>query len=257
MPRIYISYRRSDSGPYVGRLSDWLEKAFGKTSVFRDIEKITPGMDFVEAIESSVGTCDALLAVIGREWLRTTDDDGRRRLDNPGDYVRLEIAMALKRRIPIIPVLVGGAAMPPVEELPDDLQRLARIQALPVSDNRWDTDVDVLIGSLKRRLTPGPTRPPRETTGDSIQNPEGISPREAGLWSTLLPGLGQIMLGQRRKGVAILAGVLVGGTLTAGLGFIIGWPLAIYDAYSVGQRMRSGNAVGQWEFFWSAGSAAA
>jgi len=106
MSRIFISYRRDDSGGWAGRLYDRISQHFGRDHVFMDIDTIEPGLDFVEVIEQAVGSCDALLALIGRQWLTLTDDDGQRRLDNPEDFVRLEIAAALVRNIRVIPVLV-------------------------------------------------------------------------------------------------------------------------------------------------------
>jgi hypothetical protein len=109
MARIFLCYRRDDSGGYAGRLYDRLGQRFGHDNLFMDIDTIAPGLDFVEAIEKAVGTCDVLLAVIGRQWLTSTDSQGQRRLDNPEDFVRLEIVTALVRQIRVIPVLVGGA----------------------------------------------------------------------------------------------------------------------------------------------------
>jgi hypothetical protein len=110
--RIFISYRREDSFGSAARLFDRLEARFGKNQVFMDIDAIKPGMDFVEAIDQAVGECDVLIAVIGPQWLTSTDADGSRRLDNPEDFVRLEISTAMDRKIDIFPLLVQGAAMP-------------------------------------------------------------------------------------------------------------------------------------------------
>jgi hypothetical protein len=116
-----------------------------------DIDTIAPGLDFVEAIQDAVGSCDVLLAVIGRQWLTSTDPRGDRRLDNPEDFVRLEITTALQRRIRVIPVLVGSASMPRSTELPDVLQSLARRQALVVGDH-FHPDVDRLVVVLETIL---------------------------------------------------------------------------------------------------------
>jgi hypothetical protein len=149
--RIFLSYRRDDSGGYAGRLYDRLSQHFGRAHLFMDVDTIPPGLDFVEtiqdAIQDAVGSCDVLLAVIGRQWLTSTDHQGQRRLDNPEDFVYLEILTALERRIPVIPVLVGGASMPRPAELPDVLQPLARRQALLVGD-RFHPDVNRLIVAL-------------------------------------------------------------------------------------------------------------
>jgi TIR domain len=104
-PRIFVSYRREDSAPYAGRLFDSLRAHYGSPSVFMDIDSIDPGSDFGEAVHSSLEGCDVIIAVIGREWLSATDRTDRRRLDNPDDWVRLEIEAALQHRIRVIPVL--------------------------------------------------------------------------------------------------------------------------------------------------------
>jgi formylglycine-generating enzyme required for sulfatase activity len=113
-----------------------------------DVTTIALGLDFVEVIQDAVGSCDVLLAVIGRQWLTSTDSQGQRRLDNPEDFVRLEIATALERRIRVIPVLVGGAVMPRSTELPDVLQPLALRQGLVIGDH-FHPDVDRLIAALE------------------------------------------------------------------------------------------------------------
>ena len=147
MARIFLSYRRDDSGGYAGRLYDRLSQHFGHDNLFMDVDTIVLSLDFVEAIQDAVGSCDVLLAVIGRQWLTSTDHQGQRRLDNPEDFVHLEILTALERRIPVIPVLVDGASMPRPTELPNGVQPLARRQALVVGD-RFHPDVDRLIAAL-------------------------------------------------------------------------------------------------------------
>src|SRR5215467_13810316 len=116
--RIFLSYRRDDSGGYTGRLYDRLSQHFGRDNLFMDVDTIALGLDFVEVIQDAVGVCDVLLAVIGRQWLTSADARGYRRLDNPEDFVRIEIMAALARNIRVIPVLVGGASMPRSTELP-------------------------------------------------------------------------------------------------------------------------------------------
>jgi hypothetical protein len=153
MSRIFISYRRDDSGGYVGRLSEILEHEFGSNSLFRDIDTIEPGEDFVDAIVAAVSACEVMLAIIGKNWLTASDKNGRRRLDNPNDYVRIEIATALKRNIRVIPVLVGGADMPHVDYLPKNLQLLVRRNAVELSDKRFRYDADQLILSMRRILS--------------------------------------------------------------------------------------------------------
>ncbi len=150
MSGIFISYRRQDSQGSAGRLADTLKAQFAQNHIFRDIETIEPGVDFVEAIERALGSCVVLLAVIGPRWLSATDKLGRRRLDDPNDYTRIEIAAALQRKVRVIPVLVDGAAMPDAEDLPDDLKTLARRQASELSDKRWDFDVRQLVLTIEK-----------------------------------------------------------------------------------------------------------
>src|SRR6516225_1427144 len=110
--KIFINYRRDDSSASAGRLYDHLSARFPRNQIFIDVDNLDPGVDFVETIEQSVGACDVLIAVIGKRWLTSSEGEGSRRLDNPDDFVRLEIASALKRNIRVIPVLVDGASIP-------------------------------------------------------------------------------------------------------------------------------------------------
>jgi hypothetical protein len=122
-------------------LTDHLKLHFGDKQIFRDVEAIEAGFDFVEAINNAVSQCAVLLAIIGPNWLKVTDSQGRRRLDDSNDFVRLEIAAALHRNIRVVPVLVGGAVMPKAEDLPQGIESLARRrQAHELSDARWDFD---------------------------------------------------------------------------------------------------------------------
>src|SRR5262245_40887774 len=105
MPNIFISYRREDSSGYAGRLHEQLSAAFGANHIFMDIQDIKPGVDFEDALNRAVGACDILIVLMGKQWLTITDATGRRRIDNPQDFVRLEIATALKRNVRVIPAL--------------------------------------------------------------------------------------------------------------------------------------------------------
>ena len=150
--QIFISYRRDDSSASAGRLYDSLCSHFHSSEIFMDVDNLDPGVDFVEAIEKNVAACDVLIAVIGRLWQFSSDKEGRRRLDNPEDFVRLEIATALKRGVRVIPVLVDGALMPRSSDLPDDLKPLVRRNALEVSHTRFKGDCGRLIAALDRIL---------------------------------------------------------------------------------------------------------
>lgn len=144
MGTIFLSYRRSDSAGESGRLSDDLIARFGAERVFMDVDAIQPGVDFRKAIRTNVGGCGVLLAVIGPGWLDAKAAGGERRLDNANDYVRLEIATALGREIPVVPVLVGGARMPKADQLPEDIRELAYRNSVELTHARWKSDVQVL-----------------------------------------------------------------------------------------------------------------
>jgi hypothetical protein len=149
---IFINYRRNDSEGEAGRLFDDLTLNFTQASVFMDVEAIEPGRDFRKAIDESVANCSILLAVVGQGWLNAKDAEGRRRLDDPDDFVRIELASALRRDIPVVPVLVKAAKMPRADQLPDDLKELAYRNALELTHARWKSDIQVLIKALRRNL---------------------------------------------------------------------------------------------------------
>lgn len=150
MPRIFVSYRRGDSIAYAGRIHDHLSQHFGADKVFMDIGGIAPGDDFVNVLDARVADSDVVIALIGPGWLNASDDRGRR-IDQPDDFVRYELAAALKQGKRLIPVLVGGARMPGADQLPPALARLARCQAHPVDDSRFAYDLDALIRSIEHR----------------------------------------------------------------------------------------------------------
>ena len=154
IPEIFISYRREDAPAHAGRLYDSLVDEFGPDQVFMDVDTLEPGVDFVERIHSAVGSADALLVVIGRGWLNAKNLDGERRLEDPEDFVRLEIGLALRGDPVVIPVLVGGATMPAEEELPTDLALLARRNALALSDADWRSGLGKLVAALRRIVEP-------------------------------------------------------------------------------------------------------
>lgn len=150
--RIFISYRREDTAYPVGWLFDRLVGHFGRDQVFKDMDSIELGEDFVQEINEALAGCDVLLAVIGDRWLTITDEDGERRLDLSGDYVRLEIETALARNVHVIPVLVEGARMPRAGELPSSVAMLARRQALELSPSHFEADIARLIRALDKTV---------------------------------------------------------------------------------------------------------
>lgn len=146
--KIFISYRREDSRGAAGRIYDRLAQNFGHRKIFMDVDAIEPGDDFVQAIENAVSSTDIFLVVIGPDWLNTTDNSGNRRLDNPEDFVRLEVASALRRDVRVIPVLVDKATMPRSIDLPEDLKPLTRRNAIEISHTRFSMDMDRLLRSI-------------------------------------------------------------------------------------------------------------
>jgi hypothetical protein len=153
MIRIFISYRRSDSKSFAHRLHDRLRRVFGR-AVFMDVSDIEPGADFPRIIEERLKSCRVLVAVIGKTWVTCGDDQGRRRLDNPDDYVRLEVAKALARDILVIPLLVNGAAMPQAGGLPDELKAMATRNAVQIDDERFAADLEKLIAAIRPIVPP-------------------------------------------------------------------------------------------------------
>src|SRR6516162_4523447 len=162
--RIFMSYRRQDTAYPASWLYDRLASHFGRDQVFKDVDSIELGDDFIDVITTAVGSCDVLLALIGDRWLTTTDSDGQRRLDDPHDFVRLEIEAALARNVRIIPILVEGALMPRANELPASLAKLARRQALELSPNRFDVDTRRLLRVLDRTIAEGQEQARRQAT---------------------------------------------------------------------------------------------
>jgi hypothetical protein len=186
MPGIFISYRREDSIAYAGRVYDHLVSRFGKNHVFMDVDAIEPGLDFVDVLHHTVASCDAVVVVIGKNWLTATDERGRRRLDDPEDLVRVELAAALDRKIRVIPVLVGGARMPVSQELPGPLMSLSRRNALEISDLAFHQNVTKLIAVLERAIAPRETAPapqperPAEARVEDHRAAEPSSPSTVG-----------------------------------------------------------------------------
>jgi hypothetical protein len=148
--KIFLSYRRDDDPGNTGRLFDRLQEAFKPGCLFMDVENVGPGLDFVRVLQEQVTQCDVLLVVIGKKWIAASDATGARRLDNPEDFVRIEIESALKQNKRVVPVLVGEARMPCPKELPRSIRLLARRNAIRLTHERFHTDVQGLIEALQR-----------------------------------------------------------------------------------------------------------
>jgi hypothetical protein len=149
MSGIFICYRREDAAGWAGRLQSDLQDALPNVHVFRDVEALAPGVRFEDAIEQAVGSCDVLIALIGPQWLSATDKAGQRRLDDPDDLVRLEIATCLQRDVRVIPALVGGARLPHAVDLPEAIRSLVERQSYELSDSRWKSDCRTLTAQLR------------------------------------------------------------------------------------------------------------
>ncbi len=156
MSTLFISYRRNDSEGEAGRLADDLSRRFGEGAVFMDVDTIQPGRDFRKAIDESIRSCDVLLAIVGPDWLGAVDGEGKLRLNDESDYVRLEIASALKRDIAVIPVIVRGARMPTAQALPQDLCNFAYRNCVELTHARWKSDVQFLVDALLPILESSP-----------------------------------------------------------------------------------------------------
>src|SRR5262245_61581102 len=153
---IFVSYRRQESSHLAGRLYDRLADHFGESQVFIDVDAIELGVDFAEEISRAVAACKVLLAVIGPTWLTTTDERGRRRLDDPDDIVRLEIEAALVRDVRVSPSLVEGAVMAGGDDLPESLAGLARRNALLIRHESFRYDASRLVAAIERVLAAAP-----------------------------------------------------------------------------------------------------
>jgi cytoskeletal protein RodZ len=185
---VFISYRREDSEGEAGRLFGDLAAQFGKSNVFMDVTGIAPGRDFRKIVDKNVASCGVLLAIIGKGWIDAKDDVGRRRLDDPLDFVRLETASALKRDIPVIPVLVRGAPMPRAEQLPEDIKDLVYRNGVELTHARWESDVELLIKAIRPDVEDAKPSGAGGRAGDAAP-PERIvatatdrRPRRARLW---------------------------------------------------------------------------
>ena len=160
---IFVCYRRDDASGHAGRLHDRLVPAFGRDKIFMDIDALAPGVDFDEEIRRTLSGIDVMLVIIGKRWVDARDDAGNRRLDNPDDYVRLEIAAALSKGIRVIPVTVGDAKPPKGTDLPDDIRTLARRHAVELTDKRWDYDTEQLLKAI-RKITPAAPAVPKRSS---------------------------------------------------------------------------------------------
>src|SRR5262249_19514451 len=151
---IFLSYRRQDAAPYARLLKYQLSERFPDMQVFMDLDSIQAGLDFAEVITEAVDSCAVLVALIGRQWVTLADKDGRRRIDDPDDLVRFEVQAALERGVRVIPVLVDAAEPLRRQQLPAELHKLARLNALEWSSRRYQYDADQLLDLIQKVLAP-------------------------------------------------------------------------------------------------------
>lgn len=188
MATVFICYRREDAPATTGRIYDHLVESFGSGSVFKDVDSIPVGADFPAHIQRILRQATAQVVIIGPHWLNVLDENGRPRLQNPGDFVRQEVETALANGIPVIPVLVEGAAMPPARALPPSLAQLPRLQAVSIRfDPDFTTDVHRLIAAIERVAPRGTAARPRGARAGSPSAPTA----RRGPW--LLGGLAAVL----------------------------------------------------------------
>lgn len=155
---IFISYRREDSAGHAQAIYAQLAQHIPKDRIFMDVDAIKPGVDFPRVLQRAVAECEVMIAVIGKRWVGTEGQTGRR-IDDPKDFVRLEVSTALARGIPVIPVLVEGATMPPENTLPDDLKKLNNRQWIELSNTRFAYDLGRLVDAVRDTAKPEMTPP--------------------------------------------------------------------------------------------------
>ncbi|MES9968416.1 MAG: TIR domain-containing protein [Candidatus Thiodiazotropha sp.] len=163
---VFISYRREDSREITGRICDRLNSEFGKQAIFRDVDSIPAGVDFRKHINKTIDQCSMLVAIIGDKWSAAKNKKGERRLDLHNDHLRVEIETALKKEIPVIPVLVKNGIMPDEEELPEGLKSLAYRNAIPIPEEPFfHNGVDLLIKEMSKNFSPsGSIKQPSKNT---------------------------------------------------------------------------------------------
>jgi len=174
MSTVFISYRRENTAGEARALFNDLAARPGEDSVFMDVDSIALGRDFRSVLQETTASCDLMLVLIGRNWADAKEEGGRVRLENPADYVRLEIEAGLRRDIAVTPVLVQGAHMPAPEDLPAEIRNLAYRNGFELSHNRWESDVQEMVRRLDldgsaaghqvgqvgpQRLAPAPVEP--------------------------------------------------------------------------------------------------
>jgi formylglycine-generating enzyme required for sulfatase activity len=218
MSTVFISYRRENTAGEARALFNDLTERLGENSVFMDVDSIALGRDFRSALQQTTASCDLMLVLIGRNWADAKDEGGRVRLENPADYVRLEVEAGLKRDIVVTPVLVQGAHMPAPEDLPAEIRNLAYRNAFELSHNRWESDVQEMVRRLELG-SPADGRPVRPSDPkQSARSHDDVTAGPATLQAEPQHGLlgRRVRLTRRQAlGVAALAAVGAGVAIAA------------------------------------------
>lgn len=222
MGKVFISYRREDAAGYARAIYEELTERFGPERVFMDVDAIEPGLPFDEVIRNAVGQCEVLLVLIGARWL-APQSDGRSRLEDERDFVRLEIAAALARKIRVIPVLLDGTPMPQEAELPEALRGLVWRNALELSNTRFGADISRLVEVLTRVL--GGADEAMRSPGEGMNAPPSgrpavVAPAPAPPVAAEVAGATAGNGGGRQR-TAVVAGLVV---LAAAIAAIALWP---------------------------------
>jgi hypothetical protein len=212
---IFISYRRDDSAGFAGRLYDRLASRYGPDRLFMDVDTIRPGHDFAADIADALSGSAVCVVLIGRHWESIALPDGRRRLDDPTDFVRLEVAAAIRGGVTVIPVLVEGALIPSPASLPEELRALSRRQAIELSNERWNYDIGRLVLALDEILGQ-PIDAPSEETPRRVE-PEGDKPRKDE------PRKDELRKDEPRKRIATMPALIAGAAVVLSLTGVVGW----------------------------------
>jgi hypothetical protein len=220
---VFISYRRGDAEGQARALYGELVKLLGKDSVFMDVDSIALGRDFRHVLQERLGSCDVMLALIGPGWLDAKDGTGARRLESPTDFVRQELAAALKRNIPVIPLLVQGTQVPPPDRLPDDLKDLSYRNAFELGHSTWESDIREMttrlgLGSATSGPAPAPSAMPPASPPASSGSPSPAS--SASPWYS-----------RRPVAVAGVAALVLGAAALVGL---VDWNTSPADSSTAG-----------------------
>jgi pterin-4a-carbinolamine dehydratase len=185
MAQIFISYRRNDTAPVSGRLHGVLREAFGQESVFLDTSSVQPGAVWPDELEEAVAAADVVLLVIGPDWLRAANEWGERLIDQPADWVRRELELALTLSKPVIPVLVSGATMAPPDKLPESVAALSSRQAVELRDAYFDHDVELVASRIRSLMAPAPGASGQPPSGPypvpPLETPDPISAEKLGI----------------------------------------------------------------------------